>query len=162
MRENEGRALIRDFSFRSLHANWHFFSTGRSRLRFVSTFGIHMAYYLTDDIYPKWTTFIQSIRLPQGPKNSLFAKSQEAVRKDVERAFGVLQARFAVVKNPSKLWDKYKISNIMRAYIILHNMIVEDKRASFTQYNAFEFQEREDEDSFSVNMPSHLGNTMDR
>ena len=121
-----------------------------------------MAYYMTDGIYPKWATFIQSIRLPQGPKNSLFAKTQEAVRKDVERAFGVLQARFAVVKNPSKLWDKYKISNIMRAYIILHNMIVEDKRASFTQYNAFEFQEREDEDSFSVNMPSPVGNTMDR
>ena len=121
-----------------------------------------MAYYLTDCIYPKWATFIQSIRLPQGPKNSLFAKTQEAVRKDVERAFGVLQARFAVVKNPSKLWDKDKISNIMRACIILHNMIVKDERASFTQYNAFEFQEREDEDSFSVNMPSHLGNTMDR
>ena len=106
MRENEGRALIRDFSFRSLHANWHFFSTGRSRLRFVSTFGIHMAYYLTDDIYPKWTTFIQSIRLPQGPKNSLFAKTQEAVRKDVERAFGVLQARLFVVK--TCFWNSRK------------------------------------------------------
>ena len=47
-----------------------------------------MAYYLTDGIYPKWATFIQSIRLPQGAKNSLFAKTQEAVRKDVERAFG--------------------------------------------------------------------------
>uniref|UniRef100_A0A0D3CHV2 Nuclease HARBI1 n=1 Tax=Brassica oleracea var. oleracea TaxID=109376 RepID=A0A0D3CHV2_BRAOL len=53
----------------------------------------HLAYYLTDGIYPNWATFIQSIRLPQGPKNSLFAKNQEAVRKDVERAFGVLQAR---------------------------------------------------------------------
>ena len=41
-------------------------------------------------------------------------------------------------------------------------MIVEDERASFTQFNAFEFQEREDDDSFSVNMPSQLGNTMDR
>ena len=121
-----------------------------------------MAYYLTDGIYPKWATFIQSIRLPQGLKNSLFAKTQETVRKDVERAFGVMQARFAVVKNPSKLWDKDKISNTMRACIILHNMIVEDERASFTQFNAFEFQEREDEDSFSVNMSSQLGNTMDR
>ncbi|KFK36636.1 hypothetical protein AALP_AA4G150700, partial [Arabis alpina] len=52
----------------------------------------HMAYYLTDGIYPKWATFIQSISHPQGPKASLFATSQEGVRKDVERAFGVLQA----------------------------------------------------------------------
>ncbi|XP_013622692.1 PREDICTED: uncharacterized protein LOC106328737 [Brassica oleracea var. oleracea] len=95
----------------------------------------HLAYYLTDGICPKWATFIQSIRLPQSEKHSLFAKTQEAVRKDVERAFGVLQARFAVVKNPSKLWDKEKIANIMKACIILHNMIVEDERSTFTQYN---------------------------
>uniref|UniRef100_A0A0D3E394 Nuclease HARBI1 n=1 Tax=Brassica oleracea var. oleracea TaxID=109376 RepID=A0A0D3E394_BRAOL len=66
----------------------------------------HLAYYLTDGIYPKWTTFIQSIPIPQGPKAVLFAQYQEAVRKDVERAFGVLQARFAIVKNPSLFWDK--------------------------------------------------------
>ena len=83
-----------------------------------------LAYYLTDDIYLKWATFIQSIQLPQGPKAALFAQCQEAVRKDVERAFGVLQARFAIVKNPALSWDKVKIGKIMRACIILHNTIV--------------------------------------
>src|SRR5690606_36184909 len=58
----------------------------------------NLTYYLTDGIYLKWETFIQSIRLPQGQKNSLFAKTKEAVRKDVERAFGVLQTRFGVVR----------------------------------------------------------------
>ena len=48
-----------------------------------------LAYYLTDGIYPKWSTFIQSITLPQGSKSALFAKVQEATRKDVECAFGV-------------------------------------------------------------------------
>ena len=43
----------------------------------------NLTYYLTDGIYPKWATFIQSIRLPQCAKNSLFAKTQESVRKDV-------------------------------------------------------------------------------
>ncbi|XP_048590911.1 uncharacterized protein LOC106454109 [Brassica napus] len=62
-----------------------------------------LAYYLTDGIYPKWSTFIQSITLPQCPKQASFAKWQEAARKDVERAFGVLQARFAIVKNPLKM-----------------------------------------------------------
>ena len=92
----------------------------------------NFAYYLTDGIYPEWATFIKPIRLLQSPKDSLFAKTQERHRKDVERAFGVLQARFAVIKNPSNLWDKSKIANIMRACIILHNMIVEDERDSYT------------------------------
>ena len=92
----------------------------------------HLAYYLTDGIYPKWATFVQSIRLPQGPKASLFATHQEGVRKDVERAFGVLQARFAIVKRPGLFWDKIKIGKIMRACIILHNMIVEDERDGYT------------------------------
>ena len=57
-----------------------------------------LTYYLTDGIYPKQSTFIQSISHPQGPKAKLFARIQETTRKDVERAFGVLQVRFAIVK----------------------------------------------------------------
>uniref|UniRef100_A0A0D3BJN8 Uncharacterized protein n=1 Tax=Brassica oleracea var. oleracea TaxID=109376 RepID=A0A0D3BJN8_BRAOL len=68
-----------------------------------------MAYYLTDGIYPNWSKFIQSIPLPQGPKAELFAERQESTRKDIERTFGVLQSRFAIVKNPALLWDKEKI-----------------------------------------------------
>ena len=37
-----------------------------------------LAYYLTDDIYSKWSTFIQYITLFQSPKQELFAKVQEA------------------------------------------------------------------------------------
>ena len=123
----------------------------------------NLAYYLTDGIYPKWTTFIQSIRLLQGAKNSLFAKTQKAVRKDVERVFRVLQARFAVVRNPSNLWDKSKIANIMRACLILHNMIVEDERDSHTQYSVLEFQQEEDEDhTFTVKKTTKHGNTIGR
>ena len=87
----------------------------------------HLSYYLTDCIYQKWATFVQSISLPQGPKASLSARQQESVRKDVKRAFGVLQSRFAIVKNLVFFWDKIKIGKIMRACIIMHNMIVEDE-----------------------------------
>nr|VDD14107.1 unnamed protein product [Brassica oleracea] len=90
----------------------------------VNNHTYRMAYYLTDGIYPNWATFIQSIPLPQGPKAELFAERQESTRKDVERTFGVLQSRFAIVKNPALLWDKEKIGKIMRTCVILHNMIV--------------------------------------
>uniref|UniRef100_A0A0D3B562 DDE Tnp4 domain-containing protein n=1 Tax=Brassica oleracea var. oleracea TaxID=109376 RepID=A0A0D3B562_BRAOL len=126
-----------------------------------------MVYYLTAGIYPKWSTFIQSSSLPQSPQAVLFAQQQEAVRKDVERAFGVLQARFAIVKNPALFWDKVKIGKIMKVCIILHNMIVEDERDGYTQFNVSEFQEAEDNGSshvdllYSINMPSNISNMMD-
>ncbi|XP_048620538.1 putative nuclease HARBI1 [Brassica napus] len=104
----------------------------------------HMAYYLTDGIYPKLATFIQYITMPQEPKAVLFAQRQEAVRKDVERAFGVLQARFAIVKNPALFWDKAKIGKIMRACIILHNMIVENERDGYTLFDVSEFQQEDE------------------
>uniref|UniRef100_A0A0D3BP24 DDE Tnp4 domain-containing protein n=1 Tax=Brassica oleracea var. oleracea TaxID=109376 RepID=A0A0D3BP24_BRAOL len=126
----------------------------------------HLAYYLTDGIYPKWATFIQSISLPQGPKAVLFAQRQEAVRKDVERAFGVFQARFAIVKNPTLFWDKVKIGKIMRACIMLHNMIVEDKRDGYSQFDVSEFQQGEDNGSlhvdltYSTDIPKNIANMM--
>ncbi|KAK9129149.1 hypothetical protein Sjap_009636 [Stephania japonica] len=53
---------------------------------------------------------------------------QEACRKDVERAFGVLQARFAIIAGPSRFWATNVLQDIMRTCIIMHNMIIEDER----------------------------------
>lgn len=55
---------------------------------------------------------------------------QEAARKDIERAFGVVTSRFAMLKNPARLWNKEDLGTIMRACIVLHNMIIEDERDS--------------------------------
>ncbi|GJW46979.1 putative nuclease HARBI1 [Tanacetum coccineum] len=60
----------------------------------------NMTYYLFDGIYPLWPAFVKSITSPQIRKHKLFAQHQEAVRKDVERAFGVLQARVAFLRRP--------------------------------------------------------------
>ncbi|XP_030970177.1 uncharacterized protein LOC115990490 [Quercus lobata] len=87
-----------------------------------------MGYYLADGIYPKWATFVKTIPAPQGHKYKLFAAAQEAYRKDVERAFGVLQARFAIVRGPARFFHLETLKKIMKACIILHNMIVEDER----------------------------------
>ena len=107
-----------------------------------------LGYYLADGIYPPWATIVQSIRLPQTPKDKLYAEHQEAARKDVERAFGVLQARFAIVRCEARSWKVDVLGKIMRACVILHNMIVEDERHTYSrQFNSFENDDPENTDS---------------
>ncbi|XP_037478756.1 uncharacterized protein LOC119355955 [Triticum dicoccoides] len=89
-----------------------------------------MGYYLADGIYPPWVTFVKTIPAPEGRKKKHFAKRQEGARKDVERAFGVLQSRFAIVRGPAKGWKRKEIGDLMKACIIMNNMIVEDERDS--------------------------------
>jgi hypothetical protein len=49
-----------------------------------------MGYYLADGIYLEWPTLVKTIRNPESRAEAEFAKAQEAARKDIERAFGVL------------------------------------------------------------------------
>ena len=86
-----------------------------------------MGYYLADGIYPNWLTFVKTIPCPQGLKKKHFVKAQESARKDVERAFGALQASFTIVRGPTRFWDEETLADIMKAYIIMHNMIIEDE-----------------------------------
>ncbi|XP_021734051.1 putative nuclease HARBI1 [Chenopodium quinoa] len=99
----------------------------------------NMGYYLTDGINPKWATFIPAIKHPQTGKHKLFTKKQESYRKDVERAFGVLQARFTIIRQPSLAWSTEILWKIVMACIIMHNMIVEDERDGYLHYDATEF-----------------------
>ena len=78
-------------------------------------------YYLADGIYPEWSTFVKTI-----PK--LFVKAQEGCRKDVERVFGVLQARWAIVRHPARTWSVDTMWEAMSRCVIIRNMIVEDER----------------------------------
>ncbi|XP_010690655.1 uncharacterized protein LOC104904161 [Beta vulgaris subsp. vulgaris] len=92
-------------------------------------------YYLTNGIYLNWATFIQSVTCPQTLKDKLFAQHQEGARKDIERAFGVLQSQFAIVRRPSLAWDEEILNDIMLSCImIMHNMIVEDERDTYAYY----------------------------
>ncbi|CAO2183307.1 unnamed protein product [Urochloa humidicola] len=101
----------------------------------------NMGYYLTDGIYPEWATFVKSVPRPLSAKDKLFAQKQEGARKDVECAFGVLQARFAILRNPARMWQCETLSQIMYACIILHNMIVEDERDSYGARKDFDYDQ---------------------
>ncbi|XP_062076017.1 uncharacterized protein LOC133780162 [Humulus lupulus] len=98
-------------------------------------------YYLADGIYPEWGTFVKTIPLPQGEKIKLFTRCQEAVRKDVERAFGILQSRFAIVQGPPRFWQRDVLKDIMYACIILHNIIVEDERDAYESLFDFNYDD---------------------
>jgi hypothetical protein len=63
-------------------------------------------YYLADGIYPKWCTFVKSVVDPKAKKLFEFHNAQAAARKDVEGAFGILQAQFAIVRGPARFWDQ--------------------------------------------------------
>jgi hypothetical protein len=102
-------------------------------------------YWLADGIYPDYRCFVKTFSAPIGEKQALFAKAQEAIRKDVERAFGVLQARFSIVASPAKHWKLKDIRTVWRCCIILHNMIVEDDRRTGR-----------------IQLPSHLDYTVGR
>ncbi|TVU02867.1 hypothetical protein EJB05_51609, partial [Eragrostis curvula] len=58
-----------------------------------------------------------------------------AVRKDVERALGVLQSRFAIVHGSARFWDQKTLWMIMTACVIMHNMIIEDERGEDVEYD---------------------------
>ncbi|GJZ39767.1 RNA-directed DNA polymerase, eukaryota, partial [Tanacetum coccineum] len=50
-------------------------------------------YYLADGIYPEWSTFVKTFSVTRDAKTFKFKTVQEAARKDIERAFGVLQGK---------------------------------------------------------------------
>jgi hypothetical protein len=84
-------------------------------------------YYLADGIYPNWPTFVKAICHTFEEKKVHFTTKQESCRKDIEQAFGVLQARWAVLRGPAYGWDRNHLAEMMIACIIMHNMIVEDE-----------------------------------
>ncbi|GKE10996.1 ALP1-like protein [Tanacetum coccineum] len=75
-------------------------------------------YYLADGIYPQWSCFVKSFTVANLEKNALFKRKQESARKDVERAFGVLQGA----------WTVNKLRRVMYTCIILYNMILKDQK----------------------------------
>jgi len=86
------------------------------------------SYLLADGIYPDSTLFVKTFSNPQSAKLKHFAKQQEAVRKDVERCFGVLKSRFSILNGAGRLWDIEVMKNIWTSAVIMHNMILEDER----------------------------------
>jgi hypothetical protein len=95
-------------------------------------------YYLVDGIYPRWRTFVKPVVKPQGKKQLDFHNAQVVASKDVERAFGILQAQFAIVRGPARFWDQEILWYIINACVIMHNMIIENERGQDLDYSIYD------------------------
>ncbi|KAH9116034.1 hypothetical protein AeMF1_010004 [Aphanomyces euteiches] len=85
-------------------------------------------YWLADGIYPDYACFLKTFPRPGTRMQKLFASKQEAKRKDIERAFGVLQARFHVLTTGCRLWDRDAMRTVIKACVILHNLTIDFER----------------------------------
>ena len=109
---------FRDGSFEKLEDEICPFMIGTSAFQFL--------YILVDGIYPRWSRFVRGIKEPITQKEKTFTGFQESARKDIERAFGVLQAKFQILARPITLMDP-ELIGVMVACLILHNMCVSDR-----------------------------------
>ncbi|GJW96661.1 ulp1 protease family, C-terminal catalytic domain-containing protein [Tanacetum coccineum] len=104
-------------------------------------------YYLVDEIYPELVTFVKTIPEPSNDdhKRIRYKQMQEVARKDVERAFGVLKKKWAILANSARPLKKKSIMNMMYTCIILHNMIQKDQgKAIFPNWYPEEAHQSED------------------
>ncbi|XP_076904015.1 uncharacterized protein LOC143559267 [Bidens hawaiensis] len=76
------------------------------------------------DQSPIFDDLIDGVEPPQA--FFYFTKRQESARKDIERAFGVLKKKWAILANPIKFWTREKMTEVVYTCVILHNMILED------------------------------------
>ncbi|GJY71365.1 ALP1-like protein isoform X1 [Tanacetum coccineum] len=101
----------------------------------VNGVGFEKGYYLADGIYPQWATFVKSFTIANDAKHAYFKKRQESARKDVKRAFGVLQGCWRIIQQLARQYHVNNIRRIMYSCIIMHNMILEDQKMTVFDRN---------------------------
>ncbi len=89
----------------------------------------HKTFLLVDGAYPKYCRFVRTINPPITQEEKNFSKWQqgEGARKEIERAFGVLQCRFKAMCTPILSSTMVGATNLTACCIILHNMGVSDR-----------------------------------
>lgn len=81
-------------------------------------------YFLRDVIYPNWDIIMKQLHIPTSPAESQYPTRQEAVLKDVERCFEVIQTLFKVLWQERGLQYLGYILATVEAWEILHNRMV--------------------------------------
>lgn len=88
-------------------------------------------YYITDGLYPLWKIFAKALADATDEKAKLLNSNVEAVRKCVERVFGVLYRRFKMLYTTYEFWTVSKMKLLMTAAVVIQNMIVLKRRYNY-------------------------------
>ena len=88
------------------------------------------AYFLVDGIYPDFPYLVKTVAEPITAQEKLFSKVQEGCRKDVERAFGRMLAKWHVLAGAARSWSLQHLSEIWQTCFILHNMTLRDQQSA--------------------------------
>jgi hypothetical protein len=89
-------------------------------------------HYFAYGIYHPWSTFVKTISTPKSPKEPDFARGEKACRNDVEREFGVLQARWDILRPCKNMEFEHNV--------IMHNKIVENEHGGSNQLGGWDFR----------------------
>ena len=71
---------------------------------------------------------MKTISHPTTPEDKEYAWKQEARRKDIERAFGRMQIKWAVLQTGCRLLHLDEIVKIWMTIAILHNLTIRDQQ----------------------------------
>jgi hypothetical protein len=125
-------------------------------------------YILVHGIYPKYHRFVKGMKEPITRKERTMTSWQEGARKDIKKAFEVLQSKFQWIARPINLHNLNNLSGRVASCLILHNMTVSDRVMDSdvnTRYNPansleedFEVTVAQDEQAIALqdNIPQEL------
>ncbi|GKB43580.1 ALP1-like protein isoform X1 [Tanacetum coccineum] len=91
-------------------------------------------YYLADGIYLTWSTFVKTFSIAMDEKTLKFKRVQESARKYIERAFGVLQGRWVIIRQPARALQINTLKGIMYCCIILHKKILQSEKFELSNF----------------------------
>ena len=88
-----------------------------------------MGYYLADKIYPNWSTFVKTIPRPLGAKRNILQASKSLQERMWSGHLGCSNLVLQLYVDLFNTGMKKRLTYIMKACIIMHNMIIEDEGA---------------------------------
>lgn len=103
-----------------------------------------LCYYCVVGIYPKWAIFIDTIFDAVSKMKLHFASAQEGLRKDFERAFGVLLSIWNILKHPCLFCDRSIMTKVVKVAIVAERALNSGSFIDYYgQYKPFMWNTRE-------------------